>query len=150
MAISIIIQGINGSSVGLTITQIIGISGMVQWGIRQSAVLENEMTSVERVLEYSNSPQESTNQTCPGKKYLLIEIRNTTEKTKHFFFIFVIRFRLDNTPPKEWPHNGKIVFQNLSLRYSPDTSRVLKNLNITIESEEKAIDSVNVLISFSH
>lgn len=43
---------------GLAITQILFLGTLSQWGIKQTADLENHMTSVERVLEYTNLPSE--------------------------------------------------------------------------------------------
>lgn len=55
-----------GGDVGLAITQSIGLTGMFQWGIKQSAELENHMTSVERVLEYFNIEKEAPLESLPG------------------------------------------------------------------------------------
>ncbi|EAT42552.1 AAEL005937-PA [Aedes aegypti] len=41
-----------GDRVGLAITQAMALTGMLQWGIRQSAEVANFMMSVERLLEY--------------------------------------------------------------------------------------------------
>lgn len=54
-------------------------------------------------------------------------------------YIFLFIFVLDKKPPKEWPQKGQIMFKNFSLRYSPDTPHVLKDLNIEIEPMEKVI-----------
>ena len=52
------------------------LSGMFQWGVRQSAEVENQMTSVERVLEYSNLEPEAPLDTKNGMyfKFLYFSI----------------------------------------------------------------------------
>lgn len=45
-------QEILGDQVGLAITQAMSLTGMLQWGIRQSAEVSNQLMSVERILEY--------------------------------------------------------------------------------------------------
>ncbi|XP_043656548.1 probable multidrug resistance-associated protein lethal(2)03659 [Drosophila teissieri] len=100
----------NGGDVGLAITQAMGMTGMVQWGMRQSAELENTMTAVERVVEYEDIKPEGALEAPADKK-----------------------------PPKSWPEQGKIVFDELSLRYTPDpkSENVLKSLSFVIKPKEK-------------
>ncbi|XP_044316417.1 probable multidrug resistance-associated protein lethal(2)03659 [Drosophila rhopaloa] len=100
----------NGGDVGLAISQAIGLMGTVQWGIRQSAELENNMISVERVTEYEDIESEG-----------------------------ILEAPADKKPPKSWPEQGKIVFDELSLRYSPDpkAETVLKSLSFVIKPKEK-------------
>ncbi|XP_018326344.1 probable multidrug resistance-associated protein lethal(2)03659 isoform X3 [Agrilus planipennis] len=98
-----------GPSTGLAITQAIGLIGVFQWGMRQSAEVESHMTSVERVLEFIYE----------------VEQEPPLESTP------------DQKPPPSWPKYGKLEFQNFSLRYDVVGSPVLNNLNITIHPREK-------------
>ncbi|GFG33086.1 hypothetical protein Cfor_12110, partial [Coptotermes formosanus] len=97
-----------GGNVGLAITQAIGLTGMLQWGMRQSTELENQMTSVERVLEFTNIEQEPPLYSPP-----------------------------DKMPPQSWPSEGAIRFDKLYLRYSKTEGHVLKNLTFAIEAKQK-------------
>lgn len=49
---------VNGASVGLAISQSMGLTAMLQWGIRQSAEVMNQLMAVERVLEYRDLESE--------------------------------------------------------------------------------------------
>ncbi|KAF4517898.1 hypothetical protein B566_EDAN001852 [Ephemera danica] len=51
-------KDILGGNVGLAITQSMGLTGMFQWGMRQSAEVENNMTAVERVVEFCDLESE--------------------------------------------------------------------------------------------
>lgn len=62
-------SGTFGGNVGLAITQTYGLAGVLQFTMRQIAELENHMTAVERVLEYTNIPQEGSIEPSSGKSY---------------------------------------------------------------------------------
>ncbi|KAL0895472.1 hypothetical protein ABMA27_011590 [Loxostege sticticalis] len=98
----------DGSHVGLAITQSISLTGIFQWGMRQSAEMENQMTSVERVLEYTRLPQEPAMRSPPEER-----------------------------PPPEWPAEGAVHFNNMSLKYCPDGNYVLHKLQLHIQPKEK-------------
>ncbi|KAK5646965.1 hypothetical protein RI129_005429 [Pyrocoelia pectoralis] len=101
-------DGVLSGNVGLAITQSLGLTGMFQWGMRQSAEMENQMTSVERVLEYNKIEHERALESAPSKK-----------------------------PPISWPARGEIQFVKVFLSYFPQDPPVLVNLNFTINPLEK-------------
>jgi ATP-binding cassette, subfamily C (CFTR/MRP), member 4 len=109
VTLSFLVLGNNamGGSIGLAITQVMNLIFMCQWGMRQTAELENQMTSVERVIEYSKLPEEVTT-TAPATNV-----------------------------PESWPERGRIQFKNFFLKYSAEGNFVLKNFNFTIEPMEK-------------
>ncbi|CAG2168420.1 unnamed protein product, partial [Oppiella nova] len=101
-------DGLKGGEAGLAFSSALMLTGMTQWGVRQSAELESQMTSVERIIEYSKLPQEAP----------------LDSDDRH-------------RPPPDWPSKGQIELRNMSLVYEGSTKPVLKNLCCSVKSGEK-------------
>lgn len=97
-----------GSQIGLAISSALFLSGSFQWGVRQSTEMESQMTSVARIKEYSELPEEPPRESEPDMK-----------------------------PPPEWPAEGAIEFDSVNLRYNENDEPVLKSLTFKIKPGEK-------------
>ena len=84
------------------------LTGMTQWGVRQSAELESQMTSVERIIEYSKLPQEAE-----------------------------LNIQGEGKPKDDWPQSGRIELKNMCIYYDNASKPVLKNLTCLIKGGEK-------------
>ncbi|CAH0699044.1 unnamed protein product [Spodoptera exigua] len=91
-------------NVGLAISQTLILTGMLQFGVRQTAEVISQMTSVERILQYTH-----------------IEREPKWDKG-------------ERETPKGWPTRGRIQFKSCYMKYTPEDLPVLKNLNLVIES----------------
>lgn len=99
---------ISASSVGLVVSSLLQVTGLMVMMVRQLASVENNMNSVERVASYAQDlPQEKA-------------------------------FHIPATAPDaSWPHSGKIEFENAVMSYQPGLPTVLKDLSISIKPGEK-------------
>ncbi|KAL4711269.1 hypothetical protein ACJJTC_019110 [Scirpophaga incertulas] len=115
-----------GGNVGLAITQVLGLVGMCQYGIRQTAEVENQMTSVERILEYKNLPPEGP-----------VEPDEDALKRKDPCLDL-----------NKWPAKGEIVFEDVFLEYEKppkkDAPKALESLKL--EEPSYAIRGVTLKI----
>ncbi|KAH8290983.1 hypothetical protein KR054_007655 [Drosophila jambulina] len=104
----VIDQSFYSGDVGLAITQSMTLVIMCQWGMRQTAEMENNMTSVERVLEYAQMPSEPPLESPKSLKLA-----------------------------KEWPQAGHLRFKELRMRYAPGDADILRGLNFESQPMEK-------------
>ncbi|KAJ2157849.1 hypothetical protein GGF46_004212 [Coemansia sp. RSA 552] len=93
--------------VGLAVTYAISFTSSVNGSVRTYTELENSMTQLERVKEYTN---------------LTPEAPATIE---------------DNTPQDVWPEQGLLEFKNYSTRYRDGLDLVLNNLSFRVEPRQK-------------
>ncbi|KNC46969.1 ATP-binding cassette [Thecamonas trahens ATCC 50062] len=98
-------SSISPGFLALALVYALQLSGAFQWAVRQSSVVENLMTSVERELAYARLPPEADRETPPTLRHTL---------------------------PKPWPSAGAIAFRDLTLRYTPNAPPVLNGLTASI------------------
>ncbi|TBU32613.1 P-loop containing nucleoside triphosphate hydrolase protein [Dichomitus squalens] len=103
-------SGIDPAQIGLVLTYTTSLTQLCGMVTRQSAEVENYMSSVERILQYSRDdviPQEAPHE-IP-----------------------------DHKPPPEWPAKGAIEFDQVVMRYRAGLPFVLKGLTLQINGGEK-------------
>jgi len=97
-----------GGNAGLALSSALMLTGITQYGVRCSADVESYMTAVERMLEYSRLDSEAELESSP-----------------------------ENKPPKDWPKEGEIIFNDVFLYYEAIPKPVLKELNCHIKGGHK-------------
>ena len=90
---------------GLSLSMLIMLSNLFQWGIRQSAEVVNQMVSVERVLEFGQLESEAP-LSCPSED--------------------------DAVTHKGWPMAGKIEYEGVSVRYRSTLPLALRQISFQI------------------
>eukprot|EP00798_Chlamydomonas_sp_ICE-L_P022324 gene22324-29400_t len=89
---------------GLALAYVLQLTGLMQWMVRQSAEVENNMTALERLLDYTRLEQEPPN---VGEKG-------------------------GNAPPVGWPSSGALAYEGVSATYRPGLPPVLVDISFTL------------------
>lgn len=99
---------VSPASTGLLLTYVMNITGIMTMMMRALTQVENEFNSVERINHYA------------------------------FDLIQEPAYEIPGTDPEEnWPANGEIIFNNVSMKYRPELPYVLKNINMNILKTQK-------------
>lgn len=104
------IKNIDAGLAGISLTYAIAFTEDALWLVRFYSEVEMNMNSVERLKEYMDVEQE---------EYVADDNK------------------IVQTPPVEWPQDGKIEVNNLSLRYAPKLPRVINNVSFTVDPKAK-------------
>ncbi|XKL66417.1 hypothetical protein PGB90_009837 [Kerria lacca] len=107
IVISCVFLKLSGSSIGLALAQCSILLNYIQWSMKQAAEVSNQVTSVDRLVKYSNLPPESQ----PKDNNVAL--------------------------PNNWPANGKISFENVSLQYNISSTPSIHDVSFTVESQQK-------------
>ena len=130
-------SGSNFASVaGLSLTQAISLTSLLNWCVRSFAQLEAAMNACERILYYTDHiPQEA----AWSSKELEANALPSDKVTPSDPSLFALAANGGKAAPfsASWPEKGAITLRNLKMRYRSDTPLVLKGLNASITGGER-------------
>ncbi|ORY47490.1 P-loop containing nucleoside triphosphate hydrolase protein [Rhizoclosmatium globosum] len=101
-------ETINPAMIGLALSYVLQVTQLLSLCIRQFTDAEVQLVSIERMNYYAS--------------HIETEPPGTIDST---------------LPPQNWPSEGKIEFDNLSMRYQPHLPLVLTNITLNINKHEK-------------
>jgi len=96
------------SKTGLTLAYILSVQQAFSWMVRQTAEVENNMNSVERIVYYGTEVEQEAPYDLP-----------------------------ENKPPAPWPSEGNIEMKDVVLSYRPELPSVLKGMSMSVKGGEK-------------
>ncbi|KAJ7758854.1 ABC transporter [Mycena maculata] len=99
---------VSPSQTGVVLAYILSVQQAFGWMVRQSAEVENDMNSVERVLHYATDVEQEAPIEIPEKK-----------------------------PAAPWPSNGQIEMKDIVLKYRPGLPAVIKGISMNVRAGEK-------------
>uniref|UniRef100_A0A3Q2QW04 ATP binding cassette subfamily C member 3 n=1 Tax=Fundulus heteroclitus TaxID=8078 RepID=A0A3Q2QW04_FUNHE len=100
-------EHLNPGLVGLSVSYALQVTMSLNWMVRMTSDLENNIVAVERVKEYSETKTEAP-----------WEVEN-------------------KKPPPEWPMEGNVEFSKYSVRYREGLDLVLRNITLNVKGGEK-------------
>ncbi|OTF75322.1 ABC transporter-like protein, partial [Euroglyphus maynei] len=154
---------ISPGMVGLCITSSLNITGTLNLLIKSSIEFENNIVTVERLVEYTKLPKENdyhqtnTNKIKGKRKNFIDFLKNFLHPHKqpksigNFLISEIVAIDTISTggvklcsisktnpnPDQQWPTNGSITFIQYSARYQNSSTLCLKQLNLYIPSGMK-------------
>ncbi|KAI9000570.1 P-loop containing nucleoside triphosphate hydrolase protein [Trametes punicea] len=99
---------ISPSQTGVVLSYIISVQQAFGWLVRQSAEVENDFNSVERIVHYVKELEQEPAHLIPERK-----------------------------PSPPWPSEGQIELKDVVLKYRPELPAVLKGLSMSVRPGEK-------------
>ncbi|TCD64284.1 hypothetical protein EIP91_004292 [Steccherinum ochraceum] len=99
---------ISPAQTGVVLSYIISVQQAFGWMVRQSAEVENNMNSVERIVHYASELEQEAPHDIPEKR-----------------------------PPGSWPSKGEVELRDVELKYRPELPSVLRGLSMHIAPGEK-------------
>jgi ABC-type multidrug transport system fused ATPase/permease subunit len=99
---------ISPAQTGVALSYIISVQQAFGWMVRQSAEVENDMNSVERIVHYATAIEQEAPAEVP-----------------------------ENRPPMDWPARGEVEMEQVVMRYRPELPPVIKGISMRVKGGEK-------------
>ncbi|KAG2035311.1 P-loop containing nucleoside triphosphate hydrolase protein [Suillus americanus] len=99
---------VDAGLVGLVLSYALNTTGSLNWFVRSTSEVEQNVVSVERIVHYAKDLEPEAPYEIPEDK-----------------------------PASEWPTAGEVEFREYSARYRPELDLVLKDISMTIKPREK-------------